>query len=53
MKYNNPWFEALPNDYGKGHLPSIKIDLAHAKDILYDNASVIGLTIAILGFVGI
>jgi len=43
---NSNW-NNLPNDFGKGRLPSLYFDVQDTKDFLYRNASIIGLAIAI------
>jgi len=47
MRHVRGFFAGLPDDYGKGHLPSLRLDAGQVKDFVWRNASVLGLAIAI------
>ncbi len=47
MRYTKGFFAELPDDYGKGHLPSVRLDASHLKQFIWRNASVAGLTLSI------
>lgn len=49
MRYAKGSFASLPNNFGKGHLPSPALDASRAWQFIYKYASVIGLAIAIAG----
>ena len=51
MRYAKGTFAKLPDDLGRGHLPSARIDASQAWQFVYRHAPVIGLGIAIAGAV--